>query len=305
MCWSQPQALLIKITLAIILNIIFIYRGESFRPEYKRLGEVRALIPSDVNVMALTATASNDTRSDIIATLCMEHPTIISTSPHKKNIKYVVKEKGSMEDFVKMVSGAIDNLRTCMPRIIIFCKRYLECARMYSLFRYYLADGFTEPPKSPDLAKNRIVDMYCKCTEASVKESIIQNFCDPKGSVRVIIATIAFGMGLDCPDVRQTVLWGAPSDMEAMIQQTGRAGRDGLLSCALLLHCKRDIHLVSEPMQQFCQSSDLCRRHMLFCRFDKYEHINKPCTPCRCCDVCEKTCCCVNCTNVSDMFLLV
>ena len=61
--------------------------------------------------------------------------------------------------------------------------------------------------------------MYCKCTEVNVKESIIQNFCDPKGSVRVIIATIAFGMGLDCPDVRQTVLWGAPSDMETMIQQ--------------------------------------------------------------------------------------
>lgn len=255
--------------------------------------------------MALTATASSATRSDIIATLCMDRPAVISASPHKKNIKYMVREKSTPEDLVKVVSEALIALRTCMPRLIIFCKRYLECARMYSLFRYYLDDQFTEPPGSLDLAKNRIVDMYCKCTEASVKESIIKSFCDPKGSLRVVIATIAFGMGLDCPDVRQTILWGAPSDVEAMIQQTGRAGRDGYLSCALLMHCKGDRHLVSKSMQQFYQNSERCRRHMLFCGFDDFEHIDKPCTPCCCCDVCAKTCCCGNCVVISEMFLLL
>ena len=73
-------------------------RGESFRPEYRRLGEVRALIPRGVNIMALTATASSDTRSDIVATLCMDQPAIISESPHKKNIMYIIKEKNTLED---------------------------------------------------------------------------------------------------------------------------------------------------------------------------------------------------------------
>ncbi len=148
--------------------------------------------------MALTATASSVTRSDIIATLCMEHSVIISTSPHKKNIMYVVKEKNTMEDVVMSITTILCDLRTAMPRMIIFRKRYTECARMYSLFRYYLRDGFTQPPGNHDIAKNKIVDMYCKCTEACVKESIIKSFSDPKGSLRVIIATIAFGMGLDC-----------------------------------------------------------------------------------------------------------
>ena len=137
-----------------------------------------------------------------------------------------------------------------------------------------------------------------------MKETIIQSFCDPKGKLRVVIATIAFGMGLDCPDVRQTILWGAPSDVEAMIQQTGRAGRDGYLSCALLMHCKGDRQLVSKSMLEFCQKSDKCRREMLFYGFDNFQRIDKPCTPCRCCDFCAKSCCCGNCVMICDMFLM-
>ena len=70
--------------------------------------------------MALTATASSDTRSDIVATLCMDHPAIISASPHKKNIMYIVKEKSTLEDLVKVVSEALIALRTSMPDLSFF-----------------------------------------------------------------------------------------------------------------------------------------------------------------------------------------
>ena len=96
---------------------------------------------------------------------------------------------------------------------------------MYSLFQYFLRAGFTEPPGNHNLAKNRLVDMYSKCTEADVKESIVKSFCDPSGILRVVIATIAFGMGLDCPNVRQIILWGPPSDVEAVVES-----RDGHLN---------------------------------------------------------------------------
>lgn len=281
------------------------HRGETFRPEYKQLGEIRALIPSGVNTMALTATASRYTRSDIIATLCMENPTIITASPHKKNILYMVRQKSTMEELVTIVSAIVNDLRTATPRIIIFCKRYAECAQFYSLFQYYLRDQFTEPSGSPDLAKNRLVDMYCKCTEAGVKETIVKSFCKPGGNLRVVIATIAFGMGLDCPDVRQIILWGAPSDVEAMIQQTGRAGRDGYLSCALLLYGKGDRHLVSEPMRAFCSNHENCRRELLFQDFDHFKQIVKPCTLCNCCDICASKCSCKMCTAIrlGDKFI--
>ena len=115
----------------------------------RKLGEVRSLIPTSVHVMALTATATATTQAQIIGTLCMDKPHVLSVSPQKKNIVYVVKKKRSME-VVENLARGLRNLRTEMPRTIVFCKRYDECSRMYCLFKYYLRDLFTEPPGAPN-----------------------------------------------------------------------------------------------------------------------------------------------------------
>ena len=87
--------------------------------------------------------------------------------------------------------------------------------------------------------------MYTKCTHPQVKEDIIQSFCSLTGATRIVIATIAFGMDLDCPDMRQVIHYGPPSDIDSFIQETGRSGRDSMLSASLLvtkvtsnIHCK-------------------------------------------------------------------
>ena len=67
-----------------------------------------------------------------------------------------------------------------------------------------------------------------------MKDTILTKFHNPRGTLRVVIATVAFGMGLDCPNVRRIYQWGASSDVEAYIQETGRAGRDGKPAEALL-----------------------------------------------------------------------
>ena len=157
----------------------------------------------------------------------MDRPHVLSVSPHKKNIVYVVKKKSSMEEVVENLVRGLKNLRTEMPRIIVFCKRYDECSRMYHLFKYYLRDLFTELPGAPNLPKFRLVDMYTKCTEGDVKEAIVESFCNSSGKLRIVIGTIAFGMGLDCPNVRQIILWGPPLDFESFIQQTGREAEMG------------------------------------------------------------------------------
>ena len=147
------------------LSISLLYdRGSSFREDYSKLGEVQSLIPTSVHVMALTATATATTRAQIVGTLCMDRPHVLSVSPHKKNIMYVVKKNSSMEEVVENLARGLKNLRTEMPRIFVFCKRYDECSRMYRLFKYYLRDLFTEPPGAPNLPKFRLVDMYTKCT---------------------------------------------------------------------------------------------------------------------------------------------
>ena len=272
------------------------HRGSSFREDYSRLGEVRSLIPTDVHIMALTATATSNTRANIVHTLCMEDSYVLSVSPHKKNVVYVVKRKGEMEEVVQILARGLQNLRTEMPRIIVFCKRYEECSRMYRLFKYYLKHSFTEPPGAPNLVKFRLVDMYTKCTEGDVKEAIVESFCNPGGNLRIVIGTVAFGMGLDCPNVRQIILWGPPSDFESFIQQTGRAGRDGLLACALAYYTDADHRWTSEKMMEFCHLSDMCRRKTLFSGFDKFSDLQWPCKPCLCCDVCMQNCSCDLCS---------
>lgn len=228
----------------------------------------------------------------------MESPKVLLVSPHKKNILYTVKDKTTMEEVVGSLSMQLKAPRTKFPRLIIFCKQYDECSRMYRLFKYFLKEEFTDPPQAPNLAKYRLVDMYTKCTEGSVKDRsrCVRSFCSPSGVMRIVIATVAFGMGLDCPDVCQIILWGAPSDPESFIQQTGRGGKDGLLTLALLFHAKSDHRWASKEMIDFCEKGDTCRRKQIFSSFDNFSNLQFPCTLCRCCDVCMQKCSCESCS---------
>ena len=155
-----------------------------------------------------------------------------------------------------------------MPRTIVFCRRYSECALMYSLFRNALETNFTEPPGAPNLVKYRLVDMYTKCTEASIKEDIVSEFSKADGRLRIIIGTIAFGMGLDSTDVRQIVHWGPSHDIESYVQETGRSGRDGFMANAVLFFGSGDSKNSSQLMIDYCNNTSVCRRKLLFCDFD-------------------------------------
>ena len=66
-----------------------------------------------------------------------------------------------------------------------------------------------------------------RCTEAKVKESVLSSFCASDGNLCIVIATIVFGMGLDCENIREVIHWGPSSDIESYVQESGRAGRDG------------------------------------------------------------------------------
>ena len=102
----------------------------------------------------------------------MVDPVVINLSPHKKNIVYDLYPKPDLEEFVSGIVERLKGLRVNMPRIIIFCRRYMECAEMYTTFHELLGSEFTEPPGAPNIVEHRLVDMYTKCTEGSIKEVI-------------------------------------------------------------------------------------------------------------------------------------
>ena len=184
--------------------------------------------------------------------------------------------------------------QTFFPKMVIFCRKFDECAQMYSLFKQYLGDKFTNPIRAPStLSKFRVVDMFTSCTQSEVKKSIIESFSLPNTHLRIVIATISFGMGIDVSDIRQVIHWGPSDDFESYIQETGRAGRDGELCCVVLYHTKSDYKLCDEKMANYCKNNTLCKRQLLFSDFEKCDITT--CCECRCCSICMKQCkCCLN-----------
>lgn len=197
---------------ALKLKLSVPYRGDDFRTDYGCIGELQALVPPSLHIMAMTATATGSSRMKIIHSLRLKDPSLIYVSPHKKNIIYSVCPKPSTEEVISSLACTLKNLRTSMPKTIIFCRRYMKCATIYDLFQQYLCEDFTDPPNAPNLVKYRLVGMYIKSTEPTIKEDIATAFSNPDGKLCIIIVTIAFGMGLDCPNVRQ-ILHGEPHMM--------------------------------------------------------------------------------------------
>jgi ATP-dependent DNA helicase RecQ len=249
--------------------------GHDFRPEYVRLGELRELLP-DVPMIALTATADEHTREDIADRLSLQKARRFVFSFDRPNIRYLVAEKRQpltqvlqfLEDW-KGASGII----YCMSR-----KRVEDLA--VNLQRHGIRAA-----------------AYHAGMPGRQREKVQDDFL--RDRIKVIVATIAFGMGVDKPNVRFVVHHDLPKSIESYYQETGRAGRDGLESEALMLYGSGDVNLVrrlienvENPDQRRVEVHKLnsmvalaealtCRRRVLLGYFG--ETMEEPCGNC---DIC-------------------
>ena len=163
-------------------------------------------------------------------------------------------------------------------------------------FKAGLGNAFTEPSDAPDLSQFRLVDMFTSCSDQQVKDNIIKLFTS-KSQLRIVIATVTFGMGIDCPDVCHIIHYGPPDDLESNIQETGRAGRDGKIACATLLVTKGYKRYTNDEMHKYVKNDTMCRRVMLFSQMEGYHAVPSQ-QMCLCCDVCQLNCSCGNCISV-------
>lgn len=276
----------------------FCFRGLKFRKEFGKLGDLRGYFPVRLNFMALTATATAATRKEVIRTLGMSNTELVIRSPDKFNIIYCVEQKtGEMEDVFSVIVEELRRKRTKMEKTLVFCRTYSDCSQLYLFFRSRLGKEKTDPIGTCDIHRFRLFEMFTASNSSSLKSSILQSFASSTSRLRIVFATIAFGMGVDIPNIRQIIHWSPPSDVETYIQETGRAGRDGETSFVKLFYSKRDLSLsfMEESIKNYCTDKQLCRRVVLFQDFG-LNLSNKP-VGCKCCCICSLSCVCKYCSD--------
>ena len=251
--------------------------------------------------MALTATATKMDRLAISRTIGLRNPFVLARCPVKSDLVYFVSKFIGLSETFYSFSERLALERNNFPKTIIYGRTFDMCADTYLYLKERLGSAFTIPSDAPDLPEFRVVEMFTSVTEPEHKSKILTLF-KKNGNLRVVIATIAFGMGVDCPDVRQIVHIGLPDDIGSYIQETGRAGRDGQISMATLLQA-RIYHKVDEDIKEYAANTKMCRRNALFGDMDDYT--SEELTFKRlCCDVCAKSCVCGVCETRLKPFVL-
>ncbi len=267
-----------------------------------RLGEVRSLLPEQVKIMALTATATKMVLTYVAYTLGMEKPIVIALSPCKANYIYNVGLFTTVRRTFQPLLNRLKAVRDKTPRMIIYCQSFKMCGDIYTYLSQGLGPELTEPIDAPNISRFRLVDMFTSVTDAQQKDLIISSFTKPS-QLRVVVATVAFGLGINCPDVRQVVHAGMPEDLESYIQETGRAGRDGQPALVTLLKA-RTYHVCEKSIKDYAANDSQCRRDALFDEMDCYRHTHIG-SNCYCCDICGLVCECGSCSQKLAQFVLL
>ena len=151
------------------------------------------------------------------------------------------------------------------------------CGFAYKLFEHVLGGQQYFPPGSASTPANRLFAQFHAPQTTQMKEEILQQLCSARSIVRVVFATVAIGMGVDIPDIRQVLHVGPPSTIKAYFQETGRAGRDGKPASAFLYYSNRDIAKnrvgMQDDMRSYCLNNDVCLRKILLKSLDYDQEI--------------------------------
>ena len=106
------------------------------------------------------------------------------------------------------MSSGLLSLRSSFPKTLIFCHTIAECASMYQCIRRTAGKHFTEPPGYPDYHQFRLADMYIRASSEEMKKKVLASFMTAGSKLRIVMATTAFSMGVDCPDIQNIVHYG-------------------------------------------------------------------------------------------------
>ncbi|ADR23322.1 ATP-dependent DNA helicase RecQ [Marivirga tractuosa] len=249
--------------------------GHDFRPEYRRIKSILQQI-SNIPIIALTATATPKVQLDIQKNLNMEEANVFKSSFNRENLYYEVRPKNQAKK--QLIRFLNERKGKCG---VIYC---LSRKKVEEIAEFLNVNGFNAAP-------------YHAGLEGATRMKNQDDFLNE--DVDIIVATIAFGMGIDKPDVRFVIHYDTPKSVEGYYQETGRAGRDGLVGDCLMFYSYNDIlklekfnkdkpvtekenaKLLLEEMSSYAESS-VCRRKQLLHYFgEEFADYCGKCDNCR------------------------
>ena len=295
--------------------IYFVDRGYDFRPDYGKLDILASLFPSK-SFIALTATAPVAYQNAIIEHFAMQNPLRVLENPNRSNIfceinqrPPAVKENNEdqFEKLINKLGSELKELRIKFPLTIVYTSLHL-CGFGYNLLEQQLGDFQYFPPGCVHIPSNRLFAQFHSPQSKNMKEEIIKDVTSDNPIQRLLLVTIAFGMGIDPPNVQRVIHFGVPRKMEHYLQETGRAGRNGQFATATMYFNSNDIAAnvegMDDSMRNLCRNQDEeCRRKLILNYFTfSVEQSGQPLH--LCCDICKKRCKCDVCL-VSDSLAVI
>lgn len=203
--------------------------GHDFRPEYRKIREIIDTINPNLKVIALTATATPKVQDDIVKNLILDKPNVFISSFNRSNLFYEIIPKSKKDQTVKQIVKFIQQNRGKSGIVYTLNRKTTE-----DLAEVLVANGISAVAYHAGLDSK---------TRAERQDQFLHQDVD------VIIATIAFGMGIDKPDIRFVIHYNIPKSIENYYQETGRAGRDGLEGKCLLFFSYKDVQKLEHLMR--------------------------------------------------------
>ncbi|XP_031571181.1 Bloom syndrome protein-like [Actinia tenebrosa] len=179
-----------------------------------------------------------------------------------------------------------------MERTIVYCKSIKDCGRLFKLFKSELGSDSYFPQGCQKESQNMLFGMFHHNTLDKHKDRILNSFHNEDGVCRLVFVTNALGMGINFPNVRTVINYGPPREVEELVQEVGRAGRDGQPALAVLLYHGRHLRKCEDTIIEYCSNSDDCLRKHLASQFEQIQELIFECGTHDCCLNCHQKCYC-------------